>query len=410
MRILWYHPHPAAGVNLSAQNVAMAGHDVMFVCLQEYFGEQVVRSSEGHKYSLVPILPHFSRAARQGPTNRLHTFVINVRRAIRRHRLAVWFDPDVIFVQTAWHYVDWFAFRRLSRIAPIVLQVHDIWPHQMYLPAGIERHLLAWTYQACSSWLVYEDGLQLRLEREFGTTEHRTTVAPFPLPTVPQGLPAVETTEANAVRLLFFGSIRPDKGIGLLLKALEEAEQGDDFVYELRIIGRGDADLEQQIVRFASSRDWVKIDLRRVSDDEKWIHLKWADLVVLPYTTEWSQSAVLFDAYAAGCPVLATTGTAPSRTVETHAAGFCVAPTPTAIAQGLSAIAREPQRLVDASRQVAALRSAWTSEAQTKQMLAAFGVASGAARNRPPVSHSTLRRFSSSMMRGSWRSRLWRRT
>lgn len=40
---------------------------------------------------------------------------------------------------------------------------------------------------------------------------------------------------------------------------------------------------------------------------------------------------------------------------------------------------------------------------------AACRTASGVARFGPPVTQATLRRFSSSMMRGSWRSRLPRR-
>jgi glycosyltransferase involved in cell wall biosynthesis len=105
---------------------------------------------------------------------------------------------------------------------------------------------------------------------------------------------------------LFWGLIRPYKGVDLLLEAI--ARLGDDSPWRLIVAGEpwggSGAELEAAVSRLRlASR--ARLELGWVSEDRIAELLGAADVVVLPYRSG-SQSAVAPRALAAGVPVLTT--------------------------------------------------------------------------------------------------------
>jgi glycosyltransferase involved in cell wall biosynthesis len=100
--------------------------------------------------------------------------------------------------------------------------------------------------------------------------------------------------------VLFFGLLRPYKGLGTLLDAWGEALDA-----QLRIVGQPRMPLEPLRRRAATS---VSFAPRFVSDGQLAACFRRADLVVLPYahTERFDQSGVLATALAFGKPVLAS--------------------------------------------------------------------------------------------------------
>jgi glycosyltransferase involved in cell wall biosynthesis len=105
-------------------------------------------------------------------------------------------------------------------------------------------------------------------------------------------------------RLLFFGMIRPNKGVDVLLQALERLPQ-----CELTIAGAAEEPhylerIRRLVQQFPPGR--VTLIDRYVSADEVAALFDQSRLVILPYTNFTAQSGVLHDALAHGRPVVAT--------------------------------------------------------------------------------------------------------
>ena len=95
--------------------------------------------------------------------------------------------------------------------------------------------------------------------------------------------------------VLFFGLLRPYKGIDLLLEAWRGIEGA-----ELWIVGKPRMDLSTLTAAAPAN---VRFDARFVTDAELRGYFRRADLVVLPYR-EADQSGVLFTALAFAKPLL----------------------------------------------------------------------------------------------------------
>lgn len=110
--------------------------------------------------------------------------------------------------------------------------------------------------------------------------------------------------EASPLRLLFFGFVRPYKGLDILLKAMAMC---DDLDVTLKIAGEFWQDKESYLtlIRELGIASRVEIVDRYLADDDMGKTFDEADLVVLPYR-ESKTSGVIATAYGFGKPVLAT--------------------------------------------------------------------------------------------------------
>ncbi|HXE95222.1 MAG TPA: glycosyltransferase family 4 protein [Dongiaceae bacterium] len=108
----------------------------------------------------------------------------------------------------------------------------------------------------------------------------------------------------TGLNLLFFGFVRPYKGLDTLLKAVGILK---DYDISLRIAGEfwnGKAEYLSLVGELGIS-DKVEIIDRYIPDDEMTRYFSWADLVVLPYK-QTITSGIIATAYGFGKPVLAT--------------------------------------------------------------------------------------------------------
>jgi glycosyltransferase involved in cell wall biosynthesis len=125
-----------------------------------------------------------------------------------------------------------------------------------------------------------------------GAFSHLAALAPGPLP------PELDDVAQPVVPVvLYFGLIRPYKGLDVLLDAWRGVEGA-----ELWIVGRPRFDIAPLRAAAPASVRWVP---RFVSDGELAACFRRADLVVLPYR-EIEQSGVLATALAFGSPLLAS--------------------------------------------------------------------------------------------------------
>ncbi len=147
--------------------------------------------------------------------------------------------------------------------------------------------------------------------------------------------------------VLVFGTIRPSKGIPVLLDAVARIPADVDFSlviagHPVRSVDPGG--LERQVARLGIG-DRVCFDFRYLPSDELASLLDVAALVVLPYLSA-TQSAALHHAVGQGVPVLATRVGGLGSEIEDGRDGCLVPPgDPNALAGALERLLKDPPAL-----------------------------------------------------------------
>jgi glycosyltransferase involved in cell wall biosynthesis len=157
--------------------------------------------------------------------------------------------------------------------------------------------------------------------------------------------------------ILFFGLLRPYKGIDVLLRAFASVEGA-----ELWIVGMSRMPLEPLRELATRAPGPVRFMPRFITDPEIPAYFRRADLVVLPYR-EIEQSGVLYTALAFGKPIILSGVGGFRELAEDHGAARLVPPGDAeALAAALSELVenrRARERLASTARAVAAGPYAW---------------------------------------------------
>lgn len=181
----------------------------------------------------------------------------------------------------------------------------------------LNRLTLRMQYRLADHIFVHTQKMKDEVIAEFGVRDRAVTVIRHP---INDAFPDTELTPADAKRkfglrgsektILCFGRIKPYKGIEHLLSAFQQLSKNDPD-YRLVIAGEVQKGNEQymadlkQTIGLELERGQVILKTQFIPDAEMEIHLKAADVMVLPYN-EIFQSGVLFLSYTFGLPVVAT--------------------------------------------------------------------------------------------------------
>ncbi len=208
---------------------------------------------------------------------------------------------------------------------PRVLTAHDILPRE----AGeVQRRATRQLFTEMDAVIAHTRAGRERLI-EFGVDGSRTHVIPHGafdyLVDAGSGDatdPALSDLDGRMV-VLFFGLLRPYKGIEVLIEAFARARE--DAVLVIAGMPRMPVEpLREQAVRLGIA-DRVRFVARFVRDDEIAAFFARADLVVLPYR-ETEQSGVLFTTLAFAKPVIVSDVGGFSEVASEHAAAAVVPP------------------------------------------------------------------------------------
>jgi glycosyltransferase involved in cell wall biosynthesis len=240
--------------------------------------------------------------------------------------------------------------------APLVLTAHDVLPREARAGQRAGQRRL---YERVDAVVVHSEHGRARLVSEAGVAAEKVTVIPHGVlePSGDDGLPP----ELEGVRgpvALFFGLIRPYKGLDVLLEAWRGIEGA-----ELWVVGM--PRMDTSALR-AAAPPGVRFVERFVPDGQVAALFRRADLAVLPYR-EIDQSGVLFTALGAGTPlVLSAVGGFP-EVAATGAAELVASGDPAALHDALARLLADPaarERLAAAARRAATERYGWDAIAR----------------------------------------------
>ncbi len=203
---------------------------------------------------------------------------------------------------------------------------------------ALNRLTLRIQYRLADHIFVHTPKMKSELIEEFGVPPGRVTVIPFG---INNSVPStnLSTKEArkrlgiheNHKTILFFGRIKPYKGLEFLIPAFQKVVRGHSD-YRLIIAG--------QLEMLPSDSYWVSIQkeiqqyvetgqiiprIEFIPDSEIEVYFKAADVLVLPYK-EIFQSGVIFLGYNFGLPVLAADVGSLNEDIVEGATGFVFRP------------------------------------------------------------------------------------
>ncbi|WP_166791743.1 glycosyltransferase [Cryobacterium frigoriphilum] len=167
-----------------------------------------------------------------------------------------------------------------SRI-PVVRTLHNMTPHESF-DAGFGRRLLSMLDSLTSVWISLNPIVPDAIKANSTIILHGHYRDWFSSGIVP--------TEPG--RILFFGLVRPYKGVEELIQAFRAAERS---LYSLRIVGRAESSQAAESVgKLVLETPRVTARLEYISDSELAEEVGQAELVVLPYRRMFnSGSAIL---------------------------------------------------------------------------------------------------------------------
>ena len=227
------------------------------------------------------------------------------------------FPADIVHFQslisTRRDWVVFLMYRILCRTPRFIFTVHNVMPHEIQIGERISYNLL---YQSASGLIVHsKPSLRELISKIAG-------ISNTPAKLIPHGHFGEIATDDSLSRrsaidllsledyryIVFFGAIRPYKGIHNLLEAVAGIS---DWPKDLRVLIAGQpmhGVTKEELIsakKYHNLEDKVVFKLEYIHDQHIPAVFKLADLVALPYV-KIDQSGVLLAALAAGCPVLCT--------------------------------------------------------------------------------------------------------
>lgn len=249
---------------------------------------------------------------------------------------------------------------------PLVLTAHDILPRE---PRPGQREAQRRVYDRFDAVIVHSEHGRRRLTDELGIDRARVHVIPHgvlrPWEDAPDRAPGgaapplpVELAGVERPVVLFFGLLRPYKGLDVLLEAWRELAVGGSTSAELWIVGMPRMDVGSL---YSAAPAGVRFLPRFVSDAEILAVMGRTSLVVLPYR-EIDHSGVAFTALGAGVPLLLSDVGGFPEIAATGAARTVPAGDPGVLSEALGELLGDPAALAamaDRARAAAVGEYAW---------------------------------------------------
>lgn len=214
---------------------------------------------------------------------------------------------DVTSLEASWMQ------RIQNRGIPVVYTVHDLLPFDGARSKDREQRF-GEVYRQADALICHTKESQERLIKKFSVSESKTWHIPHgPLnPLGPTSEPEIEIDQVvdvdkEAPIVLFFGVIRPNKGVHYLLDAWREVTSRAPNA-QLAIVGSADSETERAIrsqIDALGLNGRVACTFRYVSEQELSAVIHGADVLVYPYRSI-TQSGALFTGMGAAKAIVAT--------------------------------------------------------------------------------------------------------
>ena len=257
----------------------------------------------------------------------------SLRNSLRRNQFAVRKDFEVVHFQgVGTPLLDQIFLKSLARHLPVVLTVHDVKPH--YERFVSKASFIKRSLQIPHRLIIHYEAGKRQLVDFWGVCADRVDVIPhgiMPLQNPPGQKDARKKINLplNRQIILFFGGIRPNKGLDVLLKALEIVKSQNCrilLVIAGGLLGRFSFESYSDIIKKSGLSKHIQTFIKFIPEEDVDDFFAASDLVVLPYLKFEAQSGVLLRAYAHRKPVVVSNVGAMGELVSADNVGLVVEP------------------------------------------------------------------------------------
>jgi len=221
----------------------------------------------------------------------------------------------------------------LFRRVPVVIEYHEVVDplEQSIMPIRLYSTLMGRMIRRFASHFVtHSEADRLLIETRYHIPHEKIAIVPLGLfiqyPIIDKTIARthLNITERNVI--LFFGLLRPYKGVTYLIEAFDALPADLTGSTRLLIVGEAWEDRES-LARAESSPNREKISIvnRYIGDGEIPLYFSAADILVLPYTRA-SQSGVAPLAMTYGLPIISTTVGGLEEGLRSYAGAFFIPP------------------------------------------------------------------------------------
>lgn len=270
--------------------------------------------------------------------------------AYQRNKFCSLMKPDIVHLQLTIPLVDQIYVPFLSKKCKTVYTVHNVILHKDNI--NNRKSFLNRIYQSVNHLIVHTNSNKGQLITEFGISAEKITVIPHGTDTPPVNLENKSnireklSISQNTPVVLFFGSIRANKGLELLLKAMPLVIKSSPKT-QLIVAGSmplGETfDKYERLINELRLKDNVILEVRWIEDHEMELYFQASDIVALPYTSFASQSGVLLQTYKYGKPVVVTDVGGLGETVREDETGLVAEKSPEAVAASILKLLKDKE-------------------------------------------------------------------
>jgi len=201
----------------------------------------------------------------------------------------------------------------LSRMTPVIIEYHEVVDsfEQSILPIRMYSRVMGRIIRSMATHFVVHSSADGDLVKEvYQIPPNNITIIPhalydhYPILEKRVARERLGITEENVI--LFFGLLRPYKGVKYLIHAFDSLPPEVSKSTRLLIVGEAWEDRESLLLAERSPcREKITVVNRYVADSEVPVYFSAADILVLPYMRA-SQSGVAHIAMAYGLPIVAS--------------------------------------------------------------------------------------------------------
>lgn len=258
-------------------------------------------------------------------------YLLSLARLLERARRE---KPDIVH----WYYLEFAPADHLAQLALRALGIPQVYTAHEILPWNVkpyDRRLYRRIFAAMDAILVHNEDDGEELAANYGVDPPRIATIPlgncesFAKPEMPQAVARAALGLPPQVPIaLFFGSIRPSKGLEVLLQAWRSVVSlvpGATLVVTGKPYKGLDVSRFTALVSQTRLENHIRFRFEQVNPEEADRYYRAADVVVLPYD-DIATSGTLRYAYSSARAVVATSVGEHRRWVEPGETGFLVPP------------------------------------------------------------------------------------
>lgn len=312
-RILYYGHFSRGGSSLYIYNLLSS-------LMSKYDNFHLYSSDEFIKYYKGPISEKTivitrRKLSKYKYVNKLYTIFEILCGGYKLYKSVISYDsPSIVHVQFPNIFLDYLFFKKLKTNNKLILTAHDVIPHSFTISQTIDMYFIRKTLSVFDRFIVHSETNKQDLMSHFLVNEDKIDVIPHGIENVkvPINDDVLEYRSKykipeNKKILLFFGSLRDDKGLDVLLDALKGI---DKKLYHLIIAGKpmNSTSYNHYLHQIETNRiaDNITFMPRFVEDNEIPILYNITNISILPYKWFNSQSGVLATSIAYSIPVIVT--------------------------------------------------------------------------------------------------------